>query len=274
LSAPPSLPLPAAKRTDIRSGARGFLSRFITFNKSLCRGVEAGLPLAFRINLHRRYEALAGKEVNARAGQVVVDIGGGRHCPYRSFIRDPDRQRLISIDCSEREIARNADVRLRVVADVVRSIPAAPRSIDILSSRSVLEHLEDVPAYLANCAEVLSEDGRIVHSCPCRFSPFALINRLLPDALARVLLYTFQPQWQDTCGFKAHYDHCYYSGLKAALERNGFELAHIEFRYYQAVYFDFFFPLYLVMTGYDLLMHALRIRNASCQMLFVARRRR
>lgn len=256
------------------SGPRGYLSAFFAWNRKLRVLIERVLPESFLVNLHRRYEKVVAERVNSRADQLIIDIGGGKMCPYQRFINDPDRQTIISIDNSEEELQQNQDVAFRVVSDAVQSIPLRSKTIDLLSSRSVLEHLDDVDRYLHNCADVLKEDGLLIHSLPCKFAPFALINQILPNKVAQGILYYFQPQWEQECGFKAYYNHCYYSGIKSLLEENGFEMVSVEFRYYQAIYFDFFVPLYLWFLLYDLIVSTLGIKNLSCQMLFVARKRK
>jgi ubiquinone/menaquinone biosynthesis C-methylase UbiE len=256
------------------SAPRGYLSSFFAWNRKFRANLERVLPQPFLVNLHRRYETVVAERINNRTGQVIIDIGGGKMCPYQRFITEPDRQTIISIDNSEEELAQNHDVSFRVVSDVVRSIPLKEMSVDLLSSRSVLEHLDDVGKYLRNCSEILKEDGLLIHSLPCKFAPFALINQILPNRVAQGILYYFQPQWEQECGFKAYYNHCYYSGIKSLLEENGFEMVSVEFRYYQAIYFDFFVPLYLWFLAYDLLISTLGIKNLSCQMLFVARKRK
>jgi hypothetical protein len=99
-----------------------------------------------------------------------------------------------------------------------------------------------------------------------------MINRFLPNPLARRLLAFFHPYWEDECGFRAFYDRCYFSAVKSMLDRNGFEDAQYMFRYYQSIYFDFFLPLYVVTLVYDLLIWLLDIRTLACAMLVTARR--
>jgi hypothetical protein len=99
-----------------------------------------------------------------------------------------------------------------------------------------------------------------------------MINQLLPNAFAKSLIRIFHPAWASDCGFLAYYDNCWQSRLSAILERHGFEIVGREFRYYQAIYFDFFLPAYAAMLAYDLFIYALGIRNLACQMIIVARK--
>jgi SAM-dependent methyltransferase len=251
---------------------KSLFSSFMEANRRACQRLEALLPAGFRVNLHRRYEAIVSTQINMTPNPVVVDVGAGKHCPYLRFIsRDLDPY-VIGIDNSEYEIRQNRDISASLVSDVTASLPFANNSVDIITSRSVLEHLKDTSAFFGQCHEVLVDGGIMIHSCPCRFSPFSLINQLLPNAFAKSLIRIFHPAWANECGFLAYYDNCWESRLSAVLNRHGFEIVGQEFRYYQAIYFDFFLPAYALMLAYDLLIYALGIKNLACQMIMVARK--
>jgi SAM-dependent methyltransferase len=247
---------------------------FWAANRRLARRIETWLPREFNVNLARSYERIVAAELNKpESGRVVVDVGGGKFCPYLRFI-DPAREhRFMAADIALDELRRNDQIKDRVVTDVVLSMPFADGSIDVLTSRSAVEHLSDVERYLTNCARGLRPGGYIIHSFPCRFAPFSLINQILPNKFARRLLHLFQPQWRDECGFPAYYNHCYYSAIRRLLERHRFTLTHVEMRYYQSIYYDFFLPLFILMVAYDLCVWKVQAKNLACQMLFVAQYR-
>jgi hypothetical protein len=62
----------------------------------------------------------------------------------------------------------------------------------------------------------------MVHAFPGRFAPFALINQLLPNRLARRLVGYLHPHWryEDNYGFLAFYDRSYFSALRDLLHQN------------------------------------------------------
>jgi SAM-dependent methyltransferase len=248
------------------------LNRFFAANRRICDRIEDRLPRAFTQHLHTSYKYLVAARVNAMQRLVVIDIGGGKECPYLPFLSAPEDHTIIATDISETELRQNLRCTRKVVADAAH-LPFADASIDLVTSRSVIEHLRDNAAFFRSCHSVLRPGGYVVHTFPCRFSPFSILNKLLRVRAARALLYYFQPHWQDECGFKVHYDHCSYSEILFLLEENGYELVHCELCYYQAIYYTFFVPLYLVMLGYDLLAYASGIKDLSCAMLLVARKR-
>ena len=247
------------------------LGRFLDFNRRLSRAVEDRLPAGFTRHLHTLYKYEVAALVNRAPGQVVLDIGGGKDCPFLPFVAEPHRQAIVAVDYSEEELRRNPALRRRVVADAAApAFPFGDGSADLIVSRSVVEHLHDNHAFLQNCARALRPGGVMVHTFPCRFAPFSLLNQLIPNRLARSLIAAFHPQWEQECGFVAFYDRCYDSAIRSLLDRTGFKRQKFYYRYYQSIYFDFLFPIYLLMLSYDLLVWLLGIRNLACGILVVA----
>lgn len=246
-------------------------SSLIAFNRRCCRIIEHTLPAGFTRHLHTTYKFEVARLIDRRPGQVVVDIGGGKECPFLRFITDREAHCVIALDCSPEELRANAEIENKVVADAAGpSLPFASHSVDLVVSRSVVEHLPDNEAFFKNCAEVLRPGGMLVHTFPGRFAPFAMLNQILPNWTTRRLIRIFHPQWIDSCGYPAHYDLCYYSAIRDVLHREGFRDAQFTFRYYQSIYFDFCLPLYLVMLAYDLVIAGLGVRSLACGILVSA----
>jgi ubiquinone/menaquinone biosynthesis C-methylase UbiE len=248
-------------------------ARLIGFNRKMSRAVEAWLPVSFKRHLHTLYKFEVADLVNRRPAQVVLDIGGGKECPFLPFVKQTRGHLIIAVDCADHELRLNSELDNKVVADAASCVfPFRENSADLIVSRSVVEHLHDNSAFFSNCAKVLHPGGALVHTFPCKFAPFSLINQLLPNRVTRRLLAYFHPHWEDECGFVAYYDRCYYSGMRQLLERSGFCNTRFAFRYYQSIYFDFCFPLYVLALAYDLLVWALGIRNLACAILVTAER--
>jgi len=211
--------------------------------------------------------------MNERPNQLVVDVGGGKSCPFAKYRRPESGTRIVAVDVSEDDIKENRDVDEARTADIVQGLPFGPAEVDMIVSRSVLEHLADLEAFIANSKGVLKPGGYFIHFLPGRFAPFAIINRMLSQRLSRRILFFLHPQTVGICGFPSFYDRCSYSALARLVESPGFEIEEQRLTYYQSRYFDFFFPLYLASVGYELLARATGLPNLSAYILIVARKR-
>jgi ribosomal protein S18 acetylase RimI-like enzyme len=60
--------------------------------------------------------------------------------------------------------------------------------------------------------------------------------------------------------------------MRRLLERAGFEVVEERVRYYQAEYFSWFVPLYLVNAAYELVVYRLGVRDLAAAVLVVARK--
>jgi SAM-dependent methyltransferase len=248
---------------------------FIVANKRLSRATEDRLPAMFKRHIYALYNRQVAELLNRRSGQVVLDVGGGKECPFLPYVEAPRVHLIIALDLSEAELRRNDRLDCKIVADAAaHGFPLRDGSADLVVSRSVVEHVRDNAAFFGNCARVLRSGGVMVHAFPGRFAPFALLNRALPNRLSRRLVGYLHPEWleEDNYGFLAFYHRCYFSGVQDLLERNGFENARFSLLYYQSVYFDFFFPLFVLMLGYDLIASMLGIRNLASGIIVTAER--
>lgn len=248
------------------------LRRFIDANKAICNWIEDRLPGRFTRSLLYRHELAIAAAMTARPGAVVVDLGGGKSSPFARHRRGAAAVTIVALDILPGQLVGNRSVDHAVAADVCRSIPLKDASIDIVSTRSVLEHLAAPGEIFAEIHRVLRPDGVSLHVFPTGSAPFSVINRLLPNAVARRLLHALFPEWADECRFRAYYAVGRFPDIVARHRAAGFEVSRLEFRYYQSIYFKFLVPLYLVSLLYDLALHALDARRLACQILIVARK--
>jgi SAM-dependent methyltransferase len=247
------------------------LRPFFEANRRMSRWVEARLPQA-RDNMYDIYERTVAQYMNARPDQVVVDVGGGKTCPFAKYRRPGLNTRIIAVDISAEEISQNKDVDDCRVADVTRELPLACGEADMVVSRSVLEHLRDLDAFVAASSKVLKTGGMFIHLMPGRFAPFAIINRALPNWLSRRMIHYLHPSTVGIGGFPAFYDRCYESALTQVLEARGFVVEEMKLGYYQSQYYNFLFPAFLASASYEMLVRSLRARNLAAYVLVVARK--
>jgi ubiquinone/menaquinone biosynthesis C-methylase UbiE len=244
--------------------------RFVHLNRSLSAKLTERFPHT-RVDVQRLYEQRVAELINSRPGLTVVDVGGGKQCHFARYRRPELGTRIVAVDVDPAEMADNLDVDEKRVADA-KSLPFADGEVDMLVSRSVLEHVKDVGAFVHEASRVVKPGGYTVHVFPSRFAPFSIANQLLPRRVSRRLLHTFMPGSEGILGFPAYYDHCYYGGMTSLLAEAGFEVVEARVSYSESDYFAFLLPLYLVDLLWDALVHRLGARNLAATVLVVGRK--
>ncbi len=171
-------------------------------------------------------------------------------------------------------MAGNTSVDEKRVADVVaQSLPFETGELDLIVSSSVLEHLQDLEAFVRESARVLRPGGGFIHVFPSRYALFAILNRLVPHRLKRGALHYAHPGTTDTQGFPAYYDRCYDSAISELLRRNGFEIEAARASYYgSSPYFSIFVPAFALFLASEMLAKATGRLDLCTTLLVVARR--
>jgi ubiquinone/menaquinone biosynthesis C-methylase UbiE len=250
---------------------REILSRALHVNHRWSMAVEDRLPQA-RTNLQHRYELVVARYANARPHQVVVDAGGGRQCPFAKHLDPAAAARIVAVDIDEAALDANDEVDETRVADASRFLPFADAEVDLVVSRSMLEHLVDTSAFARETYRVLKPGGHTIHVFPSKYAPFSLLNRLLPRSLSSKALHVLVPDSKGSLGFPAFYDRTYAGGMTRVLEQSGLEVVDLQVSYYQASYFAFFVPLYMLNAAYELLVSRLGLTDLAAIVLVVARK--
>ena len=97
------------------------------------------------------------------------------------------------------------------------------RSVDICVSNSVLEHVDDVELFLAECGRVLKTGGYLFIRTPNAWNYASIATRLIPNRLHKTVLARVQPDRKDEDIFPTLYRCNTRRKLRAGLEKHGFE---------------------------------------------------
>lgn len=100
--------------------------------------------------------------MNLKHNQIVVDVGGGKSCPFAKY-KDPKmRTKIIAVDVSSEEMENNHDVDEKRVANIIQGLPFENEEVDLIVSRSALDH------FVINSKKVLKRNGYFIHLFPSR----------------------------------------------------------------------------------------------------------
>ena len=121
----------------------------------------------------RRHEVVYAALAPACRGAVVLDAGAGEGYGAASLALLARRVVATELDAPT---ALHLDRRYPGVTTAradLQAIPVASAGVDVVVSLQVIEHLDDQPRFLAECARVLRPGGRLFCATPNRltFSP-------------------------------------------------------------------------------------------------------
>jgi SAM-dependent methyltransferase len=233
---------------------------FIRLNRRLCDRIQKHLTYTYLQDDYVRVVT-----AHLRAGMTVLDVGAGKSTPFAA-----EGVILIGCDISGDEICQNRSLTKAIVCDVSKHIGLPSASVDLVVSRSVIEHIPNVAQFHREAMRILKPGGKFIHVHPSRFAPFAILNSLLPNKLTKRLLAFLMPESLGIQGFPVVYDHCYPSAMRKLLTQSGFRVHEMRCQFYQSSYFNFFLPLFLLSVTYDLLIAGLNVQNLCAAMLYVA----
>jgi ubiquinone/menaquinone biosynthesis C-methylase UbiE len=251
------------------------LKQFIVTNRELSGAVAPHLPQK-AIDIRRCFDTHVSRYMNQQPGQVIADLGGGKGCSFAKY-KDPTcPTTIIAVDVDEQELELNQEADATRLIELNAPLPFQDGEVDLVTSRWVMEHIQDMDQFMQEMNRILKPGGYAIHLCASRFAPFALINRLLPHAMAKRLLDFLSqrgfPAYQNS-GFTTYYQQCYFSALQTLLPSHEFEVVDIQVNYYQLNYFSFFFPLFLLVALYEWVVFTLNAHNLAASILIVSRKR-
>ena len=220
----------------------GIGRRFIQTQARWCEHFDVVFPRKWKVDGNREFtHRLTGEYLFPKA--VVYDIGGGKQPLIARELKDSLGLRVVGVDIDQGELAAappgcydRADC-----ADIQNY--KSPAEADIVICQALLEHVRDSEKALRSIAGTLKPGGVALIFVPSKNAVFARLNRIIPERLKRMLLYTLYPQTHSKQGFPAFYNRCTPAGMVAAASRQGLQV-EAQHLYFQSKYFSFLLPLY------------------------------
>jgi SAM-dependent methyltransferase len=244
------------------------LQSFVLWNKSVCLKLTPRYYQPDRLYL--RYDRIIAQLVAASPGQTVLDIGAGKWSSYAEGLSSKNGCTFIGLDCDADEMGRNPFLDRRLLADASDTIPLPDASVDLVISRATLEHIRDNAKLLRDVNRVLKPGGQLLCVFAGRNAPFAILNRMLPPRVTRVLLDRLSPDNADHLGFLTHYDRTTFKGFSGLIGAAGLRIDNAEVHYFSSNYFAFFLPVYALSLLTDALRAVLGIKSIASYYLFFA----
>ncbi|MCB1700474.1 MAG: methyltransferase domain-containing protein [Halioglobus sp.] len=245
---------------------------FRSINLALSAGLHWRLPKQFTYPLALAYEQTIMELGASLDSGLMLDVGAGLSTVANKSLGLNGAIGIIGMDIAEDALHTNTDLDYQLVADACKTWPLADASLDMIVSRSVIEHLADTGTFARECRRVLKPGGFGVHLMPGRNAPFAILNRLLPGSISRRLLDWIFPEKKELLGFPAYYQNCTFPEIVRLFGDAGLTVERVYCRYYQSTYYAAFFPAYLAFVAYDLVVWKLGIKRLSSQLMIVISR--
>jgi SAM-dependent methyltransferase len=243
---------PKASASSVPSHRDGLVTTLFGWSRNVVRRIEKTVLGTYSIKqIYRDTIRSSIKE-----GALILDAGAGERCVYagRSL-------HVIGTDMLLGDLKRNPDIKFAVVSDLEYGFPFRPNSLDAVTACYFVEHIQDSEKFVRDAASVLRPGGRLFLLFPCRFAPFAVINRIISNRLTVKMLQWFVEGSHG--GFPATYNNCWPSRMHKILKQNGFEVVATELCYYQSHYYASFLPIYLCSLAYDVLAKFLNIERMA-----------
>ncbi len=215
----------------------------------------------------------AMREMLKHPGGVVADVAGGKRWLFPQSLKSSLGLHLVGVDIDGRELEQNRLIDQAVIADVCREIPTPLGKYAVITCRAGVEHFPDTEGFLRSAFDALEDGGVIVLWFPNKYAPFALLNQMLPNWIAKRLLRSLTADGEaGITGFRAYYNQTSARAFKKLSKRTGFEEAYFFASYYSSKYFMFFPPVFLVSVVFDYLRFLTGINNLASHYCFVLRK--
>lgn len=122
----------------------------------------------------------------------ILEVGAGANPLFDiQFVRAHGLDYTL-LDISSTELAKAPDGYHKVVADITSGQLTGLHTYDFIFSRMLAEHVKDGEAFHLNIFKLLAPGGRAFHFFPTLYSMPFVVNRLLPERLAELLLGVLQ----------------------------------------------------------------------------------
>ncbi len=154
----------------------------------------------FLINLIKKYKS-----------KSIVEIGGGANPALSIENIEKLNVSYTVLDISAEELSKSKKGYHKYVADISDPSLKISQKYDFIFTKMLAEHIRDGEVFHENVLKLLNDGGIAFHFFPTLYAPPFLVNWMLPEKLARRLLYILQPGREKSgkhAKFPAYYSFC------------------------------------------------------------------
>jgi ubiquinone/menaquinone biosynthesis C-methylase UbiE len=195
---------------------------------------------------YRTYEQVILDHIGP--GSVVLDAGCGKNAPVLQKLVGYGKY-LIGIDVCGLHKVEGYD-SLDLLKSDLQTISLKNNSVDVVISRSVLEHVENPEKAYREIHRILKSGGHLICLTPNYYDYASLIAKLIPNQFhSRIVRLTEGRNENDT--FPTYYRSNTERDIKKLAKTTGFEVKQIDYLGQYPSYFMFSPMLFILGTVYD-----------------------
>lgn len=245
--------------------------KFISLNLKLSRFVDELLSARMREDGNRYFQKHVVPKY-ARRELLVYDVGGGRRPYFSAEERLTKGMRVYGLDIARDELegAPPGTYDGIIVDDL--TCAEGPEDGDLVICQFILEHVPDMRGAVRGVATFLKPGGVALVFLPCRNAAFARLNLILPQSIKRRILFATFPHMVDGHGFSVFYNEAVPSSVKRFASEHGLETIEEKY-FYTSIYFQAFFPAYLIWRLWTLFARVGLSRDFCETFILVLRKR-
>lgn len=141
----------------------------------------------------------------------ILEVGAGANPLFpEAFLVDHGLD-YTALDVSAIELDKAPACYHKIVADICADDLPIHNQFDFVFSRMLAEHVRDGAAFHRNVFRLLAPGGHAFHFFPTMWAPPFVLNRVLPERLAELVLHTVQSSRERSgklAKFPAYYSWC------------------------------------------------------------------
>lgn len=200
---------------------------------------------------------------------VMLDAGCGSRALVIREVGD-DARLSVGVDVSgfSGEISND---KLNLVNATLELLPIKSNSIDIVISRSVLEHLENPEIVFQEINRVLKKTGYFIFLVPNIGDYVSLISKIIPNQLHPFIMSKIEGRKADS--FPTYYRANSFRKISQIAKENGFEIVSFEYLSEYPSHFRFSYILFYLAVKFERIINKYdKLRYARGWILAVLRK--